>query len=483
MVNLKIIITVIVITVVLGFLFYPNDEPSNTIMFETSNTNESKIKVGDVEFLVSNDDIVDVTIFDQLLSEPDVTIPIDSELPLSFLNEVQYSFEEDVIADKEIAVNKYELTTSITYNDGSESEQSNFVDLQALDFLTLDNEQKEFDKGKLSFKLSVPINEQIRLAQSEFTVNFIDSNNNVKTIKNIFNKKTQSDVKDGMIVFLDEDIQFESILNITPIGINKLTLTLDKLFIIYDNNSREYASPKTLYSSIIEKSDSLTIITTETGTAKIWDSDLPLTISTSTQSVTAKTCVTSSSTGCTKYFESYYKVASPQLGQITIVDLKTNNEIVRTDVVSESSCINKLDSKEINLCKQVGQGTKFTFMLQRDSSYNVKIGSPQNESFVINTPENYKEYEFNSLTATIESKIPSTQEWCSKQSGKGYNGVTYNGNTVNSMGKVVNAHQNLGETGQCLVRYNISNGQSWYNYDWKTVEHFEYHDELISNFP
>ena len=82
MVNSKIIITVIVITVVLGFLFYPNDEPSNTIMFETSNTNESKIKVGDVEFLVSNDDIVDVTIFDQLLSEPDVTIPIDSELPL-----------------------------------------------------------------------------------------------------------------------------------------------------------------------------------------------------------------------------------------------------------------------------------------------------------------------------------------------------------------------------------------------------------------
>jgi len=482
MVNLKIIITVIVITVVLGFLFYPN-EPNDTIMFETSNTNESKIKVGDVEFLVSNDDIVDVTIIDQLLSEPpDVTIPIDSELPLSFLNEVQYSFEEDVIADKEIAVNKYELTT-ITYNDGSESEQSNFVDLQALDFLTLDNEQKEFDKGKLSFKLSVPINEQIRLAQSEFTVNFIDSNNNVKTIKNIFNTKTQSDVKDGMIVFLDEDIQFESILNITPIGINKLTLTLDKLFIIYDDNSREYAIPKTLYSSIIEKSDSLTIITTETGNAKIWDSDLPLSISTSTQSVTAKTCVTSSSTGCTKYFESYYKVASPQLGQITITNLDTNNEIVRTDVVSESSCINKLDSKEINLCKQVGQGTKFTFMLQRDSSYNVKIGSPQNESFVINTPENYKEYEFNSLTATIESKIPSTQEWCSKQSGKGYNGVTYNGNTVNSMGKVVNAHQNLGETGQCLVRYNISNGQSWYNYDWKTVEHFEYHDELISNFP
>jgi hypothetical protein len=37
--------------------------------------------------------------------------------------------------------------------------------------------------------------------------------------------------------------------------------------------------------------------------------------------------------------------------------------------------------------------------------------------------------------------------------------------------------------GVCEVRYNISNGQAWYNYAWKPVYHFEYNDELVSNFP
>ena len=484
----KIIIAITIIAVVsVGYLFYPN-EPNDTIMFETSIPNESKIVVGDVELLVSNDDIIPTTVIDVLLSEPpDITIPLNSELPLTLLNEVQYSFEEDIV-DDEITVNNYEITTTITYNDGSVVNQSSIVDLQSLDFLTLDDSTKEFDNGKLSFKLSVPISKQIRLAQSEFTVSYIDSNNNVKTIKNIFNTKSQSDVKDDMIIFLDDDVQFSSILNSSPLGTNKLVLTLDKLFIVYNDNTREYANPNTIYSATIEKSNSQSIIATETGNIRVWDSDIPLTISTNTQSVTAETCVTSSSTGCTHYYQSYYKVASPKLGQITITNLDTNNEIVRTDVVSESSCINKLDS-EINLCESVGDGTKFTFMLQRDSQYKIEVGSPQNESFIINTPETDDTYNYTTLTATTQTALPQkamTQEWCSKQSGVGYNGVTYDGMAVNNLGNVVNSDIDKEDGKKCVQKYQSSRGQAWYNYGYRTLTipiEYEYSEQLTSNFP
>ena len=485
--NKLLVIIAVIIIVSVGFLFYPSEE-NETIMFETSKLNESKIVVGDVEFIVSNDDIIPVSVIDDIFSEPpDITVPINSESPLSLLNQIEYSFEEDVI-DAEIVVNKYELTTIITYNDGSESEKSSFVDLQSLDFLTLDDSPRKFDNGKISFKLSVPINKEIQLAKSEFTVSYIDSNSNVKKVKNIFNTKTQSDVKDGMIVLLDEDIEFASILNSSPFGTNELVLTLDKLFIIYDDNSREYASPDTIYSATIEKSNSQSIITDETGNTKIWDSDIPLSISTNTQSVTAETCVTSSSTGCTQSFQSYYKVVSPKLGQITITNLDTNNEIVRTDAISESSCINKLDS-EINLCEKVGDGTKFTFMLQRDTSYKIEIGSPQNESFVINTPKTDDSYDFTTLTATTQTALPQkqmTQEFCSKQSGAGYNGVTYGGNTVNNLGQVVNSDLDIGDGKKCEVKYNTSRGQAWYNYGWRTVAvpiEYVYDEKLSSNFP
>ena len=486
MIKLLIIISIIAV-ISFGYLLYPS-EPDNTIIFETNKPNESKIVVGDVELLVSNDDIIPITIIDVLLSEPpDITIPLNSELPLTLLNEVQYSFDEDII-DDEITVNNYELTTTITYNDGSIVNQSSFIDLQSLDFLTLDGNTKEFDNGKLSIKLSVPIDKQIRLAQSEFTVNYVDSNNNVKTIKNIFNTKSQSDVKDGMIIFLNDDIQFSSILNSSPLGTNKLVITLDKLFIVYNDNSREYANPNTIYSATIEKSNSQSIIATETGKIRVWDSDIPLTISTNTQSVTAETCVSSSSTGCTQYYQSFYKVTSPKLGQITITNLDTNNEIVRTDVVSESSCINKLNS-EINLCEKVGDGTKFTFMLQRDSQYKIEVGSPQNESFVINTPETDDTYNYTTLTATSKTALPQkpmTQEFCSSQFGAGYNGVTYNDVTVKNLGQVVNSDKNLGDNGVCKIRYNISSGQAWYNYAWKIVTvpiQYEYSEQLTSNFP
>ncbi len=486
MMNKLIVIIAIIAVVSVGFLLYPN-EPSNTIVFKTTNPNESKIVVGDVELLVSNDDIIPITIIDVFLSEPpDITIPLNSELPLTLLNEVQYSFEEDII-DDEITVNNYEITTTITYNDGSVINQSSFIDLQSLDFLTLDGNTKEFDNGKISFKLSVPISKQIRLAQSEFTVSYIDSNNNVKTIKNIFNTKSQSDVKDDMIIFLDDDVQFSSILNSSPLGTNKLVVTLDKLFIVYNDNSREYANPNTIYSATIEKSNSQSIITNETGNIRVWDSDIPLTISTNTQSVTAETCVTgSATTGCTQYYQNYYKVASPKLGQITITNLDTNIEIVRTDVVSESSCINKLDS-EINLCEKVGDGTKFTFMLQRDSSYKIEVGSPQNESFIINTPETDDTYNYTTLTTTTQTALPQekmTQSICSTFGSGAHNGVSYNGVTVKNLDVVKNSHIPMEDGGVCKVK--SMTGHGWWQSSWRTVTvpiEYEYSEQLSSNFP
>ena len=217
--------------------------------------------------------------------------------------------------------------------------------------------------------------------------------------------------------------------------------------------------------------------------------DIPLTISTSTQSVTAETCVTTSSTGCSQTYQSFYKVASPKLGHITIINLDTNNEMARTDVVSKSSCINNIVDSEINLCEQVGDGTKFTFMLQRDTQYRIEVGSPQNESFIINTPITDDSYNYTTLTTTTQTALPQktmTQEWCSKQTGVGYNAVMYNKNTVNNMGKVVNADKNLGDNGVCEVRYNISNGQAWYNFAWKAIYppiEYTYSEKLTSNFP
>ena len=503
--NKIVILTIVIAVSVIGFLSLPNND-NETIIFEIPETDKSKIIVGNVEITIDNDQINELSLYDQILPSetPDIVIPIDDKSPLSLLNQVEYSFEEDII-DDEITVNKYELTTTITYNDGSENKKSSFIELQSLDFLTLDDMEKEFDKGKLSFKLSVPINKQIRLAQSEFTVNFIDSNSNVKTLKNIYNTKSQSDVKDGMIVFLDDNIQFSSILNTSPTGINKLIISLDKLFIIYDDNSREYANPNNLYSGIIEMSDSKYIITNELGSTKFWDSDIPLTISTSPQTVTAETCVTKSSTGCTKSFKDFYKVASPKLGQITITNLETNNEVVKTDsIIGKGACINKVDSP-INLCEKVGTGTKFTFMLQRDTSYRIEVGSPQNESFVIDTPETAETYDFTTLTTTTqtittsENQIPMSQAWCSQQSGAGRNGVSYDDGNYNDrygygavfvrdIGNVINSDLNLEDGGTCTVKVQVSRGNAWYNYGYKTVTvpvqyDYDYDEQITSNFP
>ncbi len=462
--NKLIILPTVLIIIVAGFLTIPS-EPTNSIVFEIPDTNESKIVVGDVELIISNDDITDITILDQILSEPpDITIPINSELPLSILNEVQYSFDEDIVTDK-IAVNKYELLRTITYNDGSVDKQTTFSELISLDFLTLDDDPKEFDKGKISFKLTVPIQKPIRLAQGEFTFYYIESgeSKNIKTVNYVFNTKSQSDVTDNTLTMLDNEIQLSSFLSSSSLGIHEFKVTLDKLFITYDDNSREYANPTTIYSVTIEKSNSQSIITNEDQNIRVWDYDIPLTISTATQSVTADTCVSSSSGSCTQYFQSFYKVASPKLGQITITNLDTNTELVRTDVVSKSSCINKINNVNINLCDSVGDGTKFTFILQRNNSYKISIGSPQNESFIINTPKTDDSYDYACLTTTTQTKIPTTKDLCQPHQFRTFSGDP--------------------ENGSCSERYNTSRGQAWYNYGWRNVSFYDYDTQLTCNFP
>ena len=418
--NKLILLPVIVIIAVIGFLSIPS-EPTNSIVFEIPDTNESKIVVGDVELIVNNDDIVPVTIIDQIFESPDLTIPIDSELPPSILNEIQYSFEEENTLN-DITINEYELFRTITFNDGSTDEQSTFTQLQALDFIALDNDVREINKGKISFKLTVPVQKPIRLAQSEFTVNYVDSNNNVKKIKNIFNTKTQSDVKDGMIVLLDDDIQFDSILETSSLGKNKLIVTLDKLFIIYDDNSREYASPNTLYSAIIEKSNAQYIIKNESGVmVKLFDFDVPITISSNKQSITSTMCLSRQNTGgCAWQHSSGSTIPAPAMGSVTITNIKSGEIVAQMDSVNKGSCTtdyrfnifsNQAYCSQNNYAVGGYGGSSLGYLAQRGQSYEINISDPLT-SWIIDIPITGGEYKYSCIADQGTQQGSSTGRTC-----------------------------------------------------------------------
>ncbi len=403
--NKLIILPTVLIIIVAGFLTIPS-EPTNSIVFEIPDTNESKIVVGDVELIVNNDDIVPVTIIDQILSEPpDLIIPINSELPPSILNEIQYSFEEETVID--VTINEYELIRTIHFNDGSIDEQSTLSELITLDFIALDNDIREINNGKISFKLTVPIQKPIRLAQGEFTFYYIESgeSKNIKTVNYVFNTKSQSDVINDSLIMLDNEIQLSSILSSSPLGTHEFKVVLNKMFIIYDDNSREYANPnKTIYTTNIEKSDTQSIIKNESGVMiKSFDFDVPISISSNIQSVSATMCLSSCrGGGCCSQSTSSSTIPAPQMGSVTITNMESGEVVAQMDSVGKGSC--RTDYRYNSFGNQaycagnpsMTGGSSLGYSAQRGQSYEISVSDPVT-SWIIDIPITGGEYKYSCI--------------------------------------------------------------------------------------
>ena len=421
--NKLILLPVIVIIAVIGFLSILS-EPTNSIVFEIPDTNESKIVVGDVELIVNNDDIVPVTIIDQIFESPDLTIPIDSELPPSILNEIQYSFEEENTLN-DITINEYELFRTITFNDGSTDEQSTFTQLQVFDFIALDNDVREINKGKISFKLTVPVQKPIRLAQAEFTFYYIESgeSKNIKTINHVFNTKSQSDVTDNTLTMLDNEIQLSSFLSSSSLGIHEFKVTLDKLFIIYDDNSREYATPnETIYTVNIEKSDTHSIIKNESGVlVKSFDFDVPITISSNKQSVSSTMCLSMMrGGGCAYQHSSGSIIPAPAMGSVTITNIKSGEIVAQMDSVNKGSCTtdyrfnifsNQAYCSQNNYAVGGYGGSSLGYLAQRGQSYEINISDPLT-SWIIDIPITGGEYKYSCIADQGTQQGSSTGRTC-----------------------------------------------------------------------
>jgi hypothetical protein len=347
---------------------------------------------------------VDTLFFEDILDQPDLVV-----------EEIKFNFSEETVVDARVT--ELELVRTITFDDNTKDTQSTKpTTLDALDFIAVKDDLREIGNGEISFDIDVPVEKEIRLSQAEFTFYYIEDNDPEKKriVKTSFSQLEEVDVNDGVIQILLQDVELNPLLVNSGVGFHTLELVLEKFFIIYEDNSREFVTPlQTIYSIEIEKSDSQTIKKDEAGNlVKSFDFDVPITISSNHQGVAADMCLSRCRGGgcCSHYFTSAI-IPAPSMGAVTITNLETNKVVASSPAV-KGVCTNtdyRFNSISANLsnCKAVSGGGGLGFSAQRGQSYEIHVADP-NKTWTINVPESGGSFTYScidSKTATPTGKI------------------------------------------------------------------------------
>lgn len=310
------------------------------------------------------------------------------------IDEIEYSFDEIELVD--VVVKPLSLTRTFTFDDGStdvELIDSSTLDAVSLDFLAISNDVRPLTNGKVKFQLEIPVSKDIDLLHGEFTVGLND-----KVIKSIFVDKTSisssTTESDVTLLLFSEEFNIKQILSNLPDGDHTLEIRLDELYVIHDDNSREYSNPlEILYSVSLEKNSAKTIKKNEQGFfTKVFDFDVPITISANTQSTSVSVCLSGCrGGGCCQTYSESGTIPAPALGAVTITDVSTGEIVASKDAGGAGYCSSGFGravlSGGLTQCRTTaGGGGSLGFSAQRGESYLVTVSDPS-ASWTIDVPE------------------------------------------------------------------------------------------------
>ena len=318
---------------------------------------------------------------------------IVAEEPDYVIDEVKFYVDEipAVNVTSMTVARHLELERTITFDDGSIDRdviKSAIFEIPKLDFVSIKDNSTPLSNGKINFKLYVNIDKEIQSAEGSFTIFFGENRSIVKAISP---KLSQSDVIDKKLVIFSEDVDLKSLLSQRSEGVYQLELRLEKFFIIFKDNSREYVEPlNVLYSISIEKNLSKSIVKDETGNfIKIFDSDVPISVSANAQSVTGVFCNSYYRTGgCADTYSKTTYIPAPALGSVIITD-KNGIVVASKPPMGAGSCV-QIQDRFVSGASQcigvTGGGGSLIFNAQRGQSYTISVSDPL-RSWIVTVPE------------------------------------------------------------------------------------------------
>lgn len=418
----RVILVTPIILILIGFVWFDSSIESKS-KYEQIDEINSKIYTGNTEIIVPTEKIEQISILDNIIpsESPDLVVTIDESEPPSILNEIKYSITEPEPMENKI--NEYEVRVKVIYNDNSYDIIENKKELQSLDFIAIRDELKEISNGKIELTLTVPIEKEIKISENIMTVYFdefscnqenpptelnssIDCNTklNPTNSKNAriaqeYATKYPADVIDNKLIY-KIDVDLNPILKNAPNGIHSLIINLEKLFILYDDGTKEYANPyNTIYKTEIEISDSESIIKNNGLPEKIYDSDVPITISTNKQSVQAIMCLSNyRGGGCASQYTTSSIIPAPALGYVKITNLETNEIVAEMNPTEAGRC--NADYRYFPLGNQafcaensVTESRSLSYNAQRGQTYQINVSDPYS-SWTIEIPMLGGEYHY-----------------------------------------------------------------------------------------
>lgn len=321
-----------------------------------------------------------------------------------FIDEISINNTTDVTVSRNL-----ELERIIIFDDGSTDKKtinSASFETPIFDFTALVDDSRPLSNGKINLILSVDVEKEIEKTEGEFTVFF---GSDKKIIKTIQSTHLQSDVINKKLTLFNEVIDIKSLMLSKSEGIYPLELRLEKLFIIFKDNSREFVNPlQVLYTINFEKNLAKSIIKDEVnGFVKVYDFDVPITISANAQSVTSLFCLSSyRGGGCASTYSQTAIIPAPSLGIVTITD--SNGLTVATKPSMGAGYCTQTQSYALvqglsNCLAVAGGGGSLTFNAQRGQSYKISVSDPS-KSWTVNIPESGGSFSYSCIDAK-QSKL------------------------------------------------------------------------------
>lgn len=299
-----------------------------------------------------------------------------------------YSFSEIFVFEEESIVNdvsqrEFILERTLTFDDGSTSTETVNTKFNALDYISQSGVIKSIQNGKIGIKLVLPVDKIIEKGYGEFTV-YVDDMY-VTEIINGF-----SNVDSDLIVF-EKEFTVGSLLNNKPVGTHTFNVRLNEFYLTYEDNTRLYATPDTIYSIEFEKNDSQSIIKNESGNyQKAFDFDSPIIISANSNGYQELLCLSACrGGGCCSSYSVGVVVPPPAMGSVKIKNIETGEIVAQKEAVSKGVCLqneSRLIYPFVSECKTSSSGSSLIYNAQRGQSYEIAISDP-NTSFIIKIPE------------------------------------------------------------------------------------------------
>jgi hypothetical protein len=172
-------------------------------------------------------------------------------------------------------------------------------------------------------------------------------------------------------------------------GENKIELRIKKLFIRSDN-PYFLPLPVNIHSITLDNQPNQIIITSEIGESiKVYPEDNKLKIFQSASDIVYRKGVCQSSSGGSCYRYSYALASaspSPDVGAITVLD-STGNVIESSNFTPRG-----VTKTWINYIETLVPTKIIDLDLQRNSQYTIKIGSPNNVEYIIDSPKSQKNF-------------------------------------------------------------------------------------------